>query len=65
MIYSTGFKNVTIQKDKPIYIPDDILEKYLDKDALAAFRNGDTGIFSITVFAEKPVADCKPGGGCC
>jgi SAM-dependent methyltransferase len=65
MIYSAGFKNVTIQKDKPIYIPDDILEKYLDKDALTAFRNGDTGIFSITVFAEKPGADCKPGGGCC
>lgn len=67
MIHSAGFKNVTIQKDKAIFIPDDILEKYLDRDSLLAFRNGDTGIFSITVYAEKPTAqtDCKPGGGCC
>ncbi len=65
MIHASGFKEVTIQKDKPIFLPDDILEKYLDRDALDAFRKGNTGIFSITVFAEKPGADCKPGGGCC
>jgi arsenite methyltransferase len=53
MIRLSGFKNITIQKEKAIFIPDDILS------------NGNTGIFSITVFAEKPEAGCVPGGGCC
>jgi SAM-dependent methyltransferase len=55
-IEQQGFKAVTIQKEKPIVIPDDILEKYLDKQELAAFKSGSTGIFSITVYAEKPGA---------
>ena len=30
-------------------------------------KNGSTGIFSITVYAEKPLVEnaCKPGSGCC
>ena len=65
-IKEKGFKNITIQKEKPIIIPDDILQNYLDADALAAFKSGSTGIFSITVYAEKPLAEeacCPPG--CC
>jgi SAM-dependent methyltransferase len=65
MIHATGFQQVTVQKERPIHIPDDILSRYLDPVAVQQFRNGDTGIFSITVFAVKPTADCKPGGGCC
>lgn len=79
-IRETGFENITIQKEKPIIIPDDILAKYLDKDEIAHFKSGETGIFSITVFAQKPgskpgkkkvkLADlqtqsCAPGSGCC
>ncbi|MEP4532883.1 MAG: arsenite methyltransferase [Cyclobacteriaceae bacterium] len=52
----TGFKNILLQKEKPITIPDDILEKYLDIQEIEDFKNGATGIFSITVFAEKPGA---------
>jgi len=65
MIRLSGFKNITIQKEKAIFIPDDILSRYLDEKSLSDFRNGNTGIFSITVFAEKPEAGCVPGGGCC
>jgi SAM-dependent methyltransferase len=66
MIHSAGFRQVTIQKDKPIFIPDDILVKYLDPVMLEQFRTGSTGIFSITVYAEKPAeVKCKPGSGCC
>ena len=47
-------------------IPDDILINYLTTDQIAAFKNGATGIFSVTVFAKKPMAEkCVPGGGCC
>ncbi|GAA4448860.1 arsenite methyltransferase [Rurimicrobium arvi] len=67
MILDTGFSSVTIQKEKAIVIPDDILSRYLDPAATEAFKSGDTGIFSITVYAEKPLeakaACCGPD--CC
>jgi arsenite methyltransferase len=66
LIHVNGFKNVTVQKEKPIIIPDDILKNYLSGDELINFKNGNTGIFSVTVFAEKPIekaACCEPG--CC
>lgn len=53
-IQETGFQQITIQKEKPIIIPDDILSKYLTPAELEQFNNGSTGIFSITVYAEKP-----------
>lgn len=67
LIHHNGFQNVTIQKEKPIIIPDDILSNYLSENEIAAFKSGTTGIFSITVFAQKPEQStgCKPGSGCC
>jgi arsenite methyltransferase len=67
MIHANGFVNVTIQKEKPIIIPDDILANYLNPEELAQFKSGSTGIFSITVFAQKPstTESCKPNSGCC
>lgn len=69
LIQTNGFENILIQKEKSIVIPDDILIKYLSKDELYAFKSGDTGILSITVFAQKPTLqnkiNCEPGGGCC
>ncbi|MBT30284.1 MAG: arsenite S-adenosylmethyltransferase [Thalassobius sp.] len=53
-IEQAGFENITIQKEKVILIPDDILSKYLNEKGVAEFKNGDFGIFSITVFASKP-----------
>ena len=63
LIKLNGFTNITLQKEKPIVIPDDILKNYLNEEELNKFKNGTTGIFSITVYAEKP--GCMPGGGCC
>ncbi len=66
LIHANGFEQVTIQKEKAIIIPDDILINYLTADQIAAFNNGASGIFSVTVFAKKPMAEkCVPGGGCC
>ncbi len=68
LIAQAGFKNITIQKEKAIHIPKDILSKYEDKMDLEAFGSEDLGIFSITVYAEKLPAEascCTPGGGCC
>lgn len=55
-ISKAGFENISIQKEKVISIPDDILEKYLSESEMASFKQGETGIFSITVYAEKPGA---------
>lgn len=63
LIQQNGFKNITLQKEKPIIIPDDILKNYLSENELNEYKSGKTGIFSITVYAEKPA--CTPGGGCC
>jgi SAM-dependent methyltransferase len=67
LINANGFENITIQKEKAIVIPDDILKNYLSPDEINSFKTGDTGIFSITVFAQKPNDQnkCTPGGGCC
>jgi arsenite methyltransferase len=64
LIQQNGFEHITIQKEKTIVIPDDILKNYLNDQELADFKQGTTGIFSITVFAQKP-ACCAPGSGCC
>lgn len=81
MITDNGFKNITIQKEKPITIPDDILGKYLSPEQVKEFNKGGTGIFSITVYAEKPgdkkqkpkvklseiqaSSCCEPNSNCC
>ncbi|MFZ1677613.1 MAG: arsenite methyltransferase [Saprospiraceae bacterium] len=65
MIYANNFKNVTVQKEKAIFLPDDILINYLSANELADFREGKTGIFSITVYAEKPKAKDCCGPDCC
>ncbi|MFY0627469.1 MAG: arsenite methyltransferase [Reichenbachiella sp.] len=81
LIDKAGFENVQIQKEKPISIPDDILLKYLSKEEVEAFNIDGTGIFSISVYAEKSkkehrnvgfkvvakkeTACCEPSSGCC
>lgn len=63
-IQTNGFSNITLQKEKPINIPDDILKNYLNEKELINFKTGNTGIFSITVYAEKPKS-CGCGTDCC
>ncbi|HRG40591.1 MAG TPA: arsenite methyltransferase [Saprospiraceae bacterium] len=58
-----GFSNITIQKDKPIIIPDDILVNYLDEVQMEAYKSNSNIIHSITVYGEKAAACCAPG--CC
>lgn len=61
-----GFTNLRIQKHKPIIIPNDILVRYLSPADIEQFNQGQQGIYSITLYAEKPKAEtCVPGSGCC
>ena len=64
IIHDAGFKNVVIQKEKPIVIPDDILLRFISSEELDNYKKSGRGIFSITVYAEKTKeACCAPG--CC
>ncbi|MCF6406256.1 arsenite methyltransferase [Chitinophaga filiformis] len=66
LIRDNAFVNITVQKEKAIIIPDDILSGYLSADEINQFKNSQTGIYSVTVYAEKPTAEapcCAPG--CC
>lgn len=66
IIKQAGFTNISIQKQKSVVIPDEILLEYITNDQLNEFKNSQTGIFSITVYAEKPKANCcLPNSGCC
>lgn len=54
IIHDLGFEQVSVQKRKPIIVPDDILSRHLSAEEIAAYKASGTGIFSITVSAMKP-----------
>ncbi|MCU0335464.1 MAG: arsenite methyltransferase [Chitinophagaceae bacterium] len=65
IIRHTGFTQLTVQKEKAIVIPDELLQEYLTADEIAAYKASQTRILSVTVYAEKPASACQPGSGCC
>jgi SAM-dependent methyltransferase len=64
LIEKAGFKNITLQKEKQIVVPDAILAQYVSQEEIQKFKDSGVGIFSITVFARKESC-CTPGSGCC
>lgn len=67
LVEANGFKNITLQKEKAIKVPDDILSSYLSAEQIDSFKQSGTGIFSITVYAEKTTEEKKSccGPECC
>jgi ubiquinone/menaquinone biosynthesis C-methylase UbiE len=65
LIEATGFTNITVQKEKNILLPDDILVQYFSAEEIKSFRESKMGIYSITVYAEKPAAAACCAPGCC
>ncbi|KAF0194783.1 MAG: methylase involved in ubiquinone/menaquinone biosynthesi [Bacteroidetes bacterium] len=59
-----GLENIKIQKEKVISVPDDILLNYLSEADLSTFKQSGTGIYSITVYAEKSIETSGCGCGC-
>ncbi|MGB3343499.1 MAG: arsenite methyltransferase [Aequorivita sp.] len=62
-IKEVGFQNISLQKEKAIIVPDDILKDYLNESEIATYKSIPTVIYSITVYAEKPC--CAPQSSCC
>ena len=65
LIEDNGFTGIKIQKEKKITIPDDILSAYFTPEQLHTFKTSQTGIFSITVYAQKPAEASCCAPGCC
>src|SRR5688572_12220729 len=65
IINEAGFQNITLQKEKEILLPDEILANYLSDEEIAEYKAGKAKIKSITVYADKPAKDdrncCEPG----
>ena len=57
-IKNAGFQNITIQKEKLIAVPEELVEKYLTPAEIARFNEQKPEILSITVYAEKPASCC-------
>jgi SAM-dependent methyltransferase len=68
-IEAAGFKNIVIQKEKPIMLPENVMNEYLSPEEIVSFKASGTNITSITVYGEKPLVEgkncCLPGSECC
>ncbi|RYC71407.1 MULTISPECIES: arsenite methyltransferase [Spirosoma] len=69
IVTRSGFTALQVQKKKEINLPTELLRTYITADELAAYRQDGRGIYSITVFARKPLTDPKPASpsaeSCC
>lgn len=54
-----GFKNIKVQKERVLQLPDELLLQYLTKEGLDEYRKSNTNVISINVYAEKD-ANEKP-----
>lgn len=60
IIKSVGFKNIQIKKERLIDLPVELLLKYINAGELDKFRQSGSGVYSVTIYADKPDA-----GKCC
>jgi len=60
MLGESGFANVRVMKEKKIDLPQEIISRFD-----AGSTDAEYGIYSVTVYGEKPAAYCAPGSGCC
>jgi len=68
IIKAGGFKNIQIKKERLIELPDEQLLKYVSAKELENFRQSGSGIYSITVYADKlDAGTCcdTTANGCC
>ncbi len=53
LIDNAGFAKVSVQSEKEVVLPDEVLREYLDAAAIAEFRRSGTAILSVTVSGQK------------
>ncbi|MFA7289813.1 MAG: arsenite methyltransferase [Melioribacteraceae bacterium] len=67
IIEKVGFRNIQIKKERKIELSDELLLKYLNEKELSDYKNSGSGIFSVTIYADKlEEGNCSDSsGGCC
>ena len=53
MIYQAGFRNLKLQKEKEIILPDETIASYLNEEQMKSYKESGARILSITVYGEK------------
>lgn len=68
IIKKAGFKNIQIKKERLIDLPDELLLKYINAADLNDFKQSGSGVYSITVYADKlntgPCCETTESGCC-
>lgn len=52
-IRKAGFAEITVQRTKTVVIPDDVLQEHLDEKTIREYKEGNVGIYSITVTGKR------------
>jgi arsenite methyltransferase len=58
MVKGTGFINTIILKEKEVVVPEETILSLISKTEMEDLKKKQVGIFSITVYAEKPGCNC-------
>lgn len=53
-IRKANFDDIKIERTKTVFIPDDVLKEHLDKETIKKYKDGNVGIYSITVTGKRP-----------
>ncbi len=65
-IEEAGFKEIKLQKEKSIEIPEEILFAHLSEEGVEKLKNKPDTIRSVTIFGRKPIdACCDADSDCC
>jgi SAM-dependent methyltransferase len=55
IVEKQGFIGIKVQKEKEIKLSDELLLKHISANELQRFKQSGSGVFSITLYAEKPL----------
>lgn len=58
IIEKTGFQNIGVRKRKRIELPESLVKDILNPDEYRLYKDAEIGIYSVTVYAEKPDCCC-------
>lgn len=53
-IAKVHFVDVKVERTKTVLIPDEVLKEHLDEETLRKYKDGNVGIYSITVTGKRP-----------
>ncbi len=65
VIQNAGFEEVSIVKKRQISLPESLVDSLLDEEQKKVYEESEFGIFSITVFGQRPKTEECCTGPCC